>query len=304
MTSTVGTPPGYGLVGAVPHHVVEDISDHLRASVVRQVVAGTARDRSVNAWFRAETDAGTLFVKCYARADRAAVERSVAADLPEDLSPPLLSGGVIAGVGAYNCFGWRDLSPLPATAGSLAQVGERLATLHAVPPPAGLPRREVGPAAYAAQVARLADVAPDLADRLRHRLHGGWAAQLVAEAEAAAARARPVLLHGDFSLRNVGRQPCGGTLLFDFERAEIGPAELDLDRIWDREAVVPPGGRRALLHGYTTRSGVRPDPVLITYARLCCALSTLVRARLSGDTDFEEQAWAILAALPWRRLPA
>ncbi|NYT92305.1 phosphotransferase [Salinispora sp. H7-4] len=299
--------PGVSLVTEVPAALVRRVGQRLDATAVRQIRATREKDRSANAWFRAEVASGPAFVKCYPRPDRAQAERAVARALPPGMAVPFLGGGALGGPGdypEYNCFAWRDLGPVRADPYGLRAAGERLGALHAVTPPAGLVPREVGPAAYDALLARLQEVSPYLDDRLRFRLDGDWARAVVTAAGSAARKASVVLLHGDFSLRNIGTAANGTTLLFDFERAETGPPELDLERIWDREATAS-GGHPALLAGYRAGGGAaEPDPVLLTYARLCCAVSTLVAAGRTGDTEFAREAHVILDRLPWRGEPA
>jgi aminoglycoside phosphotransferase (APT) family kinase protein len=165
---------------------------------------------------------------------------------------------------------------------------------------ASLTRRGAGEEPLALLLSGLARRAPDLYALVRDKLAEPRRAASAAAARRHAADAPEVLLHGDFSLRNIARAADGRELVFDFERAECGPAESDLERLWDRELAAVPGGRAAFVAAYRAARRADPgppEPAALDYARLCCAISTLTAARRTCDTEFEAEGLTILKAL-------
>ncbi|MFI0773148.1 phosphotransferase [Streptomyces sp. NPDC021212] len=307
-----------GLVGVLPARVADRLAAACRATGLRQVPAGSFKERSSNAWFRGEVRGEEVFVKLYARPERAAAERLVASSLAPGVAPRLLAGGRADGLGEYAVFRWQSLTPLPATPESAAEAGRLLAAVHDTDlpgpgadgptprPPGGgqgttaLSAPEVGEEAFGKLIAALARQAPGLFAEVRGRLTGPKATALVRDAGWTAGRHPPVLLHGDFSLRNTARNQAGHPVVFDFERAEYGPAEHDLRRIWDRELAAIPAGHDTFTTAYRNARAHDPGPpdrIQLDYARLACAVTTLTAARRTHDTRFEAEGRKILEAV-------
>lgn len=271
------------LAGAVlPDAVVRALAQQLNAGELRQIQPDDVNARSANAWLRG---AG-IFVKLYARPEHAAAERAVAAALGG-----LLDGGELPGAGQYAVFAWQDLVPPPWTTETAARAASLLNTVHATDPPAGLRRREASEDVFGALLERFAREAPDVHAEHQANLTGTTTRDVVRAA--ARVETPDVLLHGDFSLRNIGVRRDGGYALFDFERACTGFAEFDLERIWDRELASIDGGRTEFVDALD----VRPDEALLNYARLVCALTTVMGARRTRDENFEREGRARLEAL-------
>ncbi|MDP9613235.1 hypothetical protein JOF35_005573 [Streptomyces demainii] len=320
---TVVTPQGGGLldgslVGGLPGHVADRLSAACGATGLRQVLAGSFKERSSNAWFRGGLRGEEVFVKLYARPERAAADRLVAGSLAPGLAPRLLAGGHADGLGEYAVFRWQSLTPLPARPESAAEAGRLLAAVHDTDPPGpgadgpaprppgggqgttALPVTEVGEEPFGKLIEALARQAPDLFAEVRGRLTGPEATALVRDADQAAGRYPTVLLHGDFSLRNTARNHAGRPVVFDFERAGFGPAEHDLQRIWDRELAAIPGGHGIFTAAYRRARAHDPGPpdrIQLDYARLACAVTTLTTAHRTHDTRFEAEGRKILEAL-------
>ncbi|WP_367125813.1 phosphotransferase [Streptomyces phytohabitans] len=289
-----------GPVDLVPQRVADRLAARIGAGHLTQVRAPVRKERSANAWFRGTAAGRDVFVKLYARRDRAATERLVAPAVGPSRSTRLLDTGTDPELGAYAVFGWEDLVPLPPTAESAAVAGHLLATVHETVPPGEIRHLTPGQEQLDAQLSALAAEAPDLYGPIRDRQARAAPAARVREAGRRAATAPRVLLHGDFSLRNVARGAGGRELVFDFERAAVGPYEVDLRRLWDRELAVIPGGRAAFTAAYRRGRGTDPgppDPVLLDFARLSCAVTTLTAARRTDDPDFEAEGLTILEAL-------
>ncbi|MCK1798995.1 aminoglycoside phosphotransferase family protein [Streptomyces sp. XM4193] len=299
-------------VDLLPQQVADRLAARAGADHLTQVRAAGFKERSANAWFRGTALGREVFVKLYARNDRAATERLVAPAVGPGHSTRLLDGGTAAGLGAYAVFGWEDLHPLRHTADSAATAGRLLAAVHdTVPPPDIVPPTGTAstpqPASCEEQLETqweaLAGQAPDLYALVRDRPETpakGAPNELAREADRRATGAPRVLLHGDYSLRNVARGAGGREVVFDFERAALGPFETDLQRLWDRELAALPAGRAAFTAAYRGERGTDPgppDPVLLDFARLSCALSTLTAARRTDDPAFEAEGLAILKAL-------
>lgn len=307
-----------GLVGVLAGDVADRLAAACGATGLRQVLAASPRERSSNAWFRGELRGEEVFVKLYARPERAAADRLVARSVAPGVTTRTLGGGRADGLGEFTVFRWQPLTPLPARPESVAEAARLLAAVHdtALPgsdeggrttrAPGGgqaltaVPATEVGEDAFAELLRRLARQAPDLFAEVRGRLTGPKATALVRAAGQSAGGRPPVLLHGDFSLRNTARNQAGRPVVFDFERAERGPAEYDLQRIWDRELAAVPGGHGVFTAAY--RAARRHDPgpldrVQLDYARLACAVTTLTAARRTHDTRFESEGRRILEAL-------
>lgn len=292
------------LVDTVPPHVADRLASRIGADRLWQVRAATFKERSSNGWFRGSAGEREIFVKLYARADRAAADRSVAAAVGPAHTTRLLDWGRDEEAGEHAVFAWEDLADLPWDARSAAIAGRLLAVVHDTPPPRGpdgkqmLQRLPAPQDDYGRLLAGLAQQAPHLFARLRDRLTGPWATALVAAAQRA--QASTLLLHGDFSFRNIARSPRGAEVVFDFERAVAGPAELDLGRLWDRELAAIDGGHDAFAAAYRAARASDPGPLdraLLDFARLSCAVSTLIAARRTRDPEFETEGLAILEAL-------
>lgn len=309
MTDRTPLGPGFldgGLVHRVPPRVCERLAARLGAPDLRQVLAARFKERSSNAWFRGTAGGREIFVKLYARADRAAADRAVSAALGAERTTRFLAGGRDEQLGEYGVFAWEELAALPWDTRAAAIAGRLLASVHdtaaavvidaapqaepAQPPEAGYARRLEG----------LAEQAPDLFARYRGVLTGGWARSVVAQAQRLAEETAPVLLHGDYSLRNIARAASGRELVFDFERADAGLAEEDLGRLWDRELAAIPGGREAFAAAYRAARAEDPGPPrapALDFARLSCAVGTLAAARRTDDPEFEAEGLTILRAL-------
>lgn len=133
-----------GLVGDLPDGVARRLAAATGVRELRQVPAASHKQRSSNAWFRGEHDGVPVFVKLYARSDRAAVDATVAALVPPAMTTELLARGTAGALGAYAVFRWADLTPVPGTPDGPVLAGTLLAALHDVklpPPPAGPPRQ-------------------------------------------------------------------------------------------------------------------------------------------------------------------
>ncbi|WP_197367928.1 phosphotransferase family protein, partial [Streptomyces clavuligerus] len=197
----------------------------------------------------------------------------------------------------------RERGPWPGPgqeAGPEADDGPGAAPYGAGRRTAALPTTEVGGAAFARLLDGLARQAPDLFAEVRDRLTGPKATALVRAAEKAGDGPPPVLLHGDFSLRNTARDRTGRPVVFDFERAEHGPPEYDLQRIWGGDLAAIPGGQVLFTAAYRAARAEDPGPLdrsLLDYARLACAITTLTAARRTQDTQFESEGRKILEGL-------
>ncbi|MBU7600102.1 aminoglycoside phosphotransferase family protein [Streptomyces sp. P38-E01] len=294
---------GGALVDLVPQQVADRLAARAGADRLAQVRATGFKERSTNAWFRGTALGREIFVKLYARQDRAATERVVAPAVGPTRSTRLLDAGTAPGLGAYAVFGWEDLAPLPPTADSAATAGRLLAAVHDTAPPAGATLTQEPTSCeeqLGKQLSALATEAPDLYGLVRGRTDAADPTALAREADRRSATAPRVLLHGDYSLRNVARGAAGREVVFDFERAALGPFETDLQRLWDRELAALPAGRAAFTAAYRRERGTDPgppDPVLLDFARLSCALSTLTAARRTDDPAFEAEGLTILKAL-------
>ncbi|GAA0513727.1 hypothetical protein GCM10010390_15090 [Streptomyces mordarskii] len=290
------------LVDLVPQRVADRLAARIGAEHLVQVRADSFKERSANAWFRGTARGREIFVKLYARQDRAVVERLVARSLGPACSTRLLDSGTAPDLGGYAVFDWERLVPLPPTADSAAAAGRLLAAVHETAPPGAAPLQDQTPceAHLETHLSALAAEAPDLYGLIRGRLAEPALSTLVREAGRRSVTAPRVLLHGDFSLRNVARGAGGREVVFDFERAALGPFEVDLQRLWDRELAAIRGGRTAFTAAYRQERDTDPgppDPVLLDFARLSCAVSTLTAARRTDDPDFEAEGLTILKVL-------
>ncbi|GAA3434188.1 phosphotransferase [Kutzneria kofuensis] len=295
-----------GLVDTLPRDLADRLAERVGADRLRQVRAASFKERSSNGWFRGAVDGQEVFVKLYARADRAAADRAVSAAVGPAHTTRLLGWGRDERTGEHAVFAWEDCTGLPWDARAAATAGRLLAVVHDTPPPlgpdgspilAGLPTAE---SHYDRLLAGLAQQAPHLFARISGRLTGSWATDLVAAAQRAAAQAPAVVLHGDFSFRNIARTARGVDVVFDFERAVTGPVEQDLGRLWDRELAAIEGGHDAFVAGYRAGRAQDPGPfstAALDFARLSCAVSTLIAARRTRDPEFEAEGLAILEAL-------
>lgn len=289
---------GAGQAGRLDSAVVSRLADALGVAGLRQLIPDAPTDRSENAWFRGRAGDAEVFVKLYARPDRGRVEQAVTRALPAGLAPRLVAAGRVAGIGEYSVFEWLPLRTAGWSPTAAAAAGSLLARFHAVAVPADAPpARAPDHADLAGVVERLAEAAPDRFAQYAARLQSRATRELV---EAARSTRPQVLVHGDFAFRNLGTASPGRWLLVDFERVRVAPAEFDLDRVWDRELAAP-ALRRAFLAAYRERSAVRdwPDPAVLRYARLRCALTTVTRGRLNRDEDFERQGCRLLEGLAW-----
>lgn len=306
MTAAAPTGDGLldgGLVGTLPGYVADRLAEVLGTTGLRQVRAASCRERSHNAWFRGELRGEEVFVKLYAVPERGVAERLVARSVAPRLTTRLVGGGRADGLGEYAVFHWQRLVPLPARPESAAEAGRLLAAVHDTALPvadADLPVTEVGEEAFTKLLERLARQAPDLFAEVRDRLTGPKATALVRAADQSAGAYPPVLLHGDFSLRNIARDQAGRPVVFDFERAERGPAEYDLQRMWGGDLAALPGGHVLFTAAY--RSARTDDPGAwdrgrLDYARLACAITTLTAAHRTRDAQFESEGRRILEAV-------
>jgi hypothetical protein len=285
------------LVDVLPDAVLRELGQRLGIEDLRQVHAPSAALRSSNAWLCGQRPE-VVFVKLYARPAHAATEHSVAAALSGRHTVMLLDGDHLPAVGHYNVFRFEQMVRAPWTAGAAAEAGTLLARVHAAEHPDGLRHRVASEAAFDDLLTRFAAAAPDVYSEHRAELLGAATRSLVRAAEQVGAESPDVLLHGDFSLRNVGVRPDGQYVVFDFERAALGPAEFDLERIWDRELAAIEHGRQRFVDSYAgTASGRRPNPDLLRYARLTCALTTVMGGRRTRDQPFENEGRTMLEAL-------
>jgi hypothetical protein len=304
------TPPSGPLDGSpvdtVPPSVIERLARHLEADDLRQVAAASFEGRSGNAWFHGTAKDREIFVKLYAWADRAEADRAVSAAVGSAHTTRLLGGGRSRELGEYAVFAWEDLTALPWDIRSAAAAGRLLAAVHDTSQPRepdgspSLRQTSMTAADYLGRLEELHEQAPGLFARLREQLAGARAGTVVTQAERIAAVEPHVLLHGDFTLRNIARSASGRDLVFDFEQAACGPAEGDLHQLWDRELAAIPGGRRAFIAAYRSARIADPGPprpAVLDYARLSYAVSALTTARRTGSPEFETEGLAILKAL-------
>ncbi|WP_063048368.1 aminoglycoside phosphotransferase family protein [Nocardia arthritidis] len=290
-----------GLVDRLPATTVEQIRVRLGYRRLRQIEAPTADRRSANAWFSGHGGEGTVFLKLYASDHRAATEAAVASQLPRAITTRFVNSGVLNEIGAYTAFEWANLNDVALDHNGVEVSARLLAAVHdcPLPPSSGIAADHITPASYEKAVERLARVAPDSFAEVESVVAGAWAQDLVTAASEIATTAPSVVLHGDFSFRNVAK--CSGRhVVFDFERACTGPAELDLARIWDRELTRVPNGQSLFAAAYRRARGLAqlwPDPVLLRFSRLRCAVTTLTAGRLQREEQFADQGYTILKAL-------
>ncbi|MCC3327951.1 aminoglycoside phosphotransferase family protein [Nocardia abscessus] len=242
-----------------------------------------------------------MFLKLYASDRRGATEAAVASQLPRAITTRFVNSGMLDKVGAYTAFGWAHLDEVTLDRDGLGVSARLLAAVHdcPLPPSSGIAADHISPASYEKAVERLARIAPDSFAEVESVVAGAWAQDLVTAASEIATTTPSVVLHGDFSSRNVAK--CSGRhVVFDFERACTGPAELDLARIWDRELTRVPNGQSLFAAAYRRARGLTrpwPDPVLLRFSRIRCAVTTLTTARLQREEQFADQGYRILEAL-------
>jgi fructosamine-3-kinase len=235
---------------------------------------------SQNRHLRATTATGeTWFVKVYAEPAMANVERAALTLLDGPESAPL-AWGVHDGR-AWLALPWLECSPASADGGYPAALGRALARVHAITPdPAGgeaasLPVVSSLTALVAVRQTAVERWSPEVAStarRLMHELRSGLRLDLEGRG-----RGSPSLLHGDATARNLVVVADGRTLLVDFERACIGPPELDLGQSWYAELTA--ARRRELRDAYRAARAARlaepADPVSLWLAGLCHALGLI-----------------------------
>lgn len=292
---------GGGLVDRLPAATVEELRVRLGYRQLRQVNAPTPDRRSTNAWFYGHGDEGPVFLKLYALNHRAATEAAVTSQLPSTITTKFVANGFLEGIGPYSAFEWAELEEVVLDRNGLQLCAQLLASVHESPisQDGCLAADRVTSALYDKAVERLARVAPDDFEAVRSVIAGTWAQGLVVVATEIAEVTPSVVLHGDFSFRNIA-QNSGRHVVFDFERACTGPAELDLARIWDRELTRIPGGQSLFSIAYRRARGLSerwPDPVLLQFSRLRCAVTTLTAARLQHEQQFADQGYRILKEL-------
>ncbi|MCP2258881.1 Phosphotransferase enzyme family protein [Streptoalloteichus tenebrarius] len=290
------------IVDWLPPSVADTLARRLGLEAMGQVVPETFKERSRNAWFHGHHRGVRVFVKLYAHAPHGVVEQYVGRQLGARYTTEILLGESVPNLGWCNVFRWEPVTPLPHTLDSVETAATLLAMTHRQDPGRAdvLSRRQVGERPYQELLARFGRVAWDVYQEWRDLLDGRDTASVVREAEQADAETPGALLHGDFSLRNVGSGERGRPVVFDFERSGLGPTELDLRRIWDRELAAVPGGRETFVSAYRAArglTGVWPEPALLRYARLTCALTTITAARRTDDPQFEQEGRRILEDL-------
>ncbi|GAB3466713.1 phosphotransferase [Actinophytocola sediminis] len=292
------------LSASLGDEVWHDVGDAVRRHLVARFGVGPVRElrprraelRSENRWLCAARDGRpALFVKVYVRSDRGVVEQRAMAAMPAGLSTRLVGHGEAAGI-RYSAFAWADLTEI-ATDAVFAEVsGDLLARMHNAPPPsAPLPTEPVTEESYADTVRTLARTVPDVYEQVAADLSGRRARGVVREADQVARDTQEVFLHGDLARRNTAVGDAG-YLLLDLERASVGPAELDLNRVWGRE-LAPPANRRRFLDAYRQGRGLPstwPNQALLRFAQLRCGVTTLVTARRRRDPEFAAEGHRLL----------
>ncbi|MQY25318.1 phosphotransferase family protein [Nocardia aurantia] len=122
--------------------------------------------------------------------------------------------------------------------------------------------------------------------------------------------ARPnALVHGDFRLGNFLIDPSGVRAVLDWELAHIGNPIEDLGwlcvRAWRFGAPTPVGGlgeRDALLDGYESTAGVRPDAAELLWWEVFGTLKWLVLSRFQAQRHFGGEERSIELAAIGRRV--
>ncbi|WP_019928012.1 phosphotransferase [Nocardia sp. BMG111209] len=117
------------------------------------------------------------------------------------------------------------------------------------------------------------------------------------------------LVHGDFRLGNFLIDPSGVRAVLDWELAHIGNPVEDLGwlcvRAWRFGAPAPVGGlgdRDALLDGYESTAGVRPDAAELLWWEVFGTLKWLVLSRFQAQRHFGGQERSIELAAIGRRV--
>ncbi|MFE7812877.1 phosphotransferase family protein [Streptomyces sp. NPDC057433] len=254
---------------------------------------------SENRWMRADRGGWpVLFVKVYARPDRGVIEQRASEALPDGLSTRMVGHGHVDGAGQYSAFAWDDdLTDVTTDNAFSAGAGYLLARLHSTRPPTSglLPADPVTEESYTAAMETLARTFPEVYERVAGDLSGRRARSVVREAESVARDTPDVFLHGDLARRNIARRNAT-YLLLDLERAGVGPAELDLARIWGRELSILKD-RHRFLACYRHHRGLPPswpNRSLLRFARLRCAVTTLITACRRGDSAFASEGHQML----------
>ncbi|MDQ3576703.1 MAG: phosphotransferase [Actinomycetota bacterium] len=250
-----------------------------------------------NQHFQGRGRSGTrVFVKLFDDAGywTRAIRAAPLAELYGGRTPQLLDHGELAPDRWWLVYEWVELAEFRPTVAHIVRAGELLGRLHRATTGLHLDRdfrRHDLDEEITARVSALHSLDPAAADRVR-TLRSRW--------EDFDLTREVCVIHGDVHWRNLGIDPDGGIVLYDWENTASGHPLLDFGKLIDLP-LIDPTDRRAFMHGYQLHANqLYPWPDAVALVRLWTTVGVLVYALSRGLPDFAAHGYAVLRQLEHR----